>query len=193
MVSIQDKLKSMEILFDQEEYLVIDNGTGFIKAGFSGQDLPRIVLPTVVGSKKREVDENMLSPSGEDAEQYDYSFGNEAINNKASQVNVTPIERGIINDWESMERLWTHIFDQLSLEPKNVNVLMTDSPFASKGDRTQMAQIMFDKLQVKSLAVMNTAALSMYSSGRVSGLIAEVGEGISYTVPVFQGYALPHA
>jgi actin-related protein len=40
---------------------------------------------------------------------------------------------------------------------------------------------------------MNTAALSMYSSGRVSGLIAEVGEGISYTVPIFQGYALPHA
>lgn len=92
-----------------------------------------------------------------------------------------------------MEKLWTNIFDQLSLEPKNVNVLMTDSPFASKEDRTQMAQIMFDKLQVKSLAVMNTAALSMYSSGRVSGLIAEVGEGISYTVPVFQGYALPHA
>ena len=122
----------MEILFDQEEYLVIDNGTGFIKAGFSGQDLPRLVMPTVVGSKKREIDENMLSPGGEDADQYDYSFGNDAINNKASQVNVQPITRGIINDWESMERLWTHIFDQLSLDPKNVNVLMTDSPFASK-------------------------------------------------------------
>jgi len=26
----------MEIAFDQEEYLVIDNGTGFVKAGFSG-------------------------------------------------------------------------------------------------------------------------------------------------------------
>ena len=52
---------------------------------------------------------------------------------------------------------------------------------------------MFETLGVKSLAIMNTAALSMYSSGRVSGLIAEVGEGISYTVPVFQGYALPHA
>ena len=52
---------------------------------------------------------------------------------------------------------------------------------------------MFETLGVKSLAIMNTAVLSMYSSGRVSGLVAEVGEGISYTVPVFQGYALPHA
>lgn len=40
---------------------------------------------------------------------------------------------------------------------------------------------------------MNTAALSMYSTGKVSGLIAESGEALSYTVPIFEGYALPHA
>ena len=56
-----------------------------------------------------------------------------------------------------------------------------------------MAEIMFEHFKVKSLAVMNTAALSMYSTGKVSGLIVECGEGISYTVPVFEGYALPHA
>lgn len=92
-----------------------------------------------------------------------------------------------------MHQMWTHIFDELNLEYKNVNVLLTDSPFSTKRSRTQITQFMFETLGVKSLAIMNTAALSMYSSGRVSGLIAEVGEGISYTVPVFQGYALPHA
>ena len=56
-----------------------------------------------------------------------------------------------------------------------------------------MAEIMFETFKVKSLAIMNTAALSMYSTGKVSGLVAEVGEGISYTVPIFEGYALPHA
>jgi actin-related protein len=56
-----------------------------------------------------------------------------------------------------------------------------------------MAEIMFEHFKVKSLAVMNTAALSMYSTGKVSGLIVECGEGTSYTVPVFEGYALPHA
>ena len=56
-----------------------------------------------------------------------------------------------------------------------------------------MAEYMFEQLKVKSLAIMNTAALSMYSTGKVSGLIAESGEGISYTVPIFEGYALPHA
>jgi actin-related protein len=57
----------------------------------------------------------------------------------------------------------------------------------------KMAEIMFENFKVKSLAIMNTAALSMYSTGKVSGLVAEVGEGISYTVPIFEGYALPHA
>lgn len=39
----------MEIFFDKEEFVVIDNGTGCVKAGFSGQDLPRLIIPTVVG------------------------------------------------------------------------------------------------------------------------------------------------
>ena len=56
-----------------------------------------------------------------------------------------------------------------------------------------MAEIFFEHFKVKSLAVINTAALSMYSTGKVSGLIAESGEGITYTVPIFEGYALPHA
>jgi len=56
-----------------------------------------------------------------------------------------------------------------------------------------MAEILFEHFKVKSLAVMNTAALSMYSTGKVSGLIVESGEGLSYTFPIFEGYALPHA
>lgn len=56
-----------------------------------------------------------------------------------------------------------------------------------------MAEILFEHFKVKSLAIMNTAALSMYSTGKVSGLIVESGEGLSYTVPIFEGYALPHA
>ena len=99
----------------------------------------------------------------------------------------------MIDDWENMRLIWEHIFSELNLETKNVNVLLTDSPFNPKANRQQMAEYMFEQLKVKSLAIMNTAALSMYSTGKVSGLIAECGEGISYTVPIFEGYALPHA
>ena len=94
---------------------------------------------------------------------------------------------------DNMQYMWGHIFDELNLESKNVNVLLTDSPFNPKENRQKLAEIMFEEFKVKSLAIMNTAALSMYSTGKVSGLVVESGEGISYTVPVFEGYALPHA
>lgn len=122
-----------------------------------------------------------------------YSFGNAALANKKTHTLFEPIKRGIIQDWDNMELMWGHIFDELNLETKNVNVLMTDSPFNPKENRQKIAEIFFEHFKVKSLAIMNTAALSMYSTGRVSGLVAESGEGISYTVPVFEGYALPHA
>lgn len=92
-----------------------------------------------------------------------------------------------------MEKIWGHIFSELGVETRNINLLMTDSPFAEKSDKQKMADIMFDKFRVNSFQICNTAALSMYSTGRVSGLVVESGESLTYTVPVFEGYALPHA
>ena len=56
-----------------------------------------------------------------------------------------------------------------------------------------MARIMFEVFRVESLAIINTAVLSLFSTGKTSGLVVELGEGVSYTVPIFEGYALPHA
>lgn len=52
---------------------------------------------------------------------------------------------------------------------------------------------MFEKFKVESLSIMNTSVLSLFSTGKTSGIVVECGEGVSYTVPVFEGYALPHA
>ena len=70
---------------------------------------------------------------------------------------------------------------------------MTDSPLNQKENKQEMARIMFENFRVESLAILNTSVLSLFSTGKTSGLVVEVGEGVSYTVPIFEGYALPHA
>lgn len=147
-MSIEEKLRGMEVRFDTEEYVVIDNGTGFIKAGFSGQDLPRITIPTVVGEHTEEADSSL--PPDQQVEKKTYKYGNAAYQDKDDHTLFEPIERGRITDWDMMEKIWEHIFSELNLDPKNVNLLMTDSPFAEKPDRQKMAEIIFDKFRVKS-------------------------------------------
>ena len=90
--------------------------------------------------------------------------------------------------------MWEYIFEkELNLDPKNINILLTDSPLNLKENKQQLAEIMFEKFRVESLSIINTAVLSLFSTGKTSGIVVESGEGVSYTVPVFEGYALPHA
>ena len=82
MTAIQERLKKMETFFDQQEFVVIDHGTGFIKAGFSGEDLPRCVIPTVVGTHQIPIDPSQIvgGPAGESNQhKIDYAYGNAAF------------------------------------------------------------------------------------------------------------------
>lgn len=53
MSAIKQRLDKMETYFDFNEVVVIDNGTGFIKAGFAGEDLPRVSIPVILSSTGR--------------------------------------------------------------------------------------------------------------------------------------------
>ena len=70
---------------------------------------------------------------------------------------------------------------------------MRDPKANRKANRERMLQVMFETFGTPAVYVGITEVLSLYASGRTTGCVVDAGEGATHTVPIYEGYALPHA
>ncbi|CAE7292782.1 unnamed protein product [Symbiodinium sp. CCMP2592] len=98
-------------------------------------------------------------------DQKDSYVGDEAQSKRGVLTLKYPIEHGIVTNWDDMEKIWHHTFyNELRVAP-----------------------------EVPAMYVAIQAVLSLYASGRTTGIVMDSGDGVSHTVPIYEGYALPHA
>ncbi|MEJ1269868.1 actin-like protein 9 [Cricetulus griseus] len=166
--------------------VVIDMGTGTCKVGFAGHSQPTYTVATILGCQPKK----QTTKGRSELE----TFIGEAARCRPELRLVKPIRHGIVVDWEAAELIWRHILEHdLRVATRDHPLLFSDPPFSPATNREKLVEVAFESLHSPAVYVASQSVLSVYAHGRVNGLVVDSGHGVSYTVPVVQGYNLPHA
>ena len=173
-------------MVDSQIHCVIDNGSGYMKAGFSGEEAPKVMFPTMVGKTKVEGiyvgDEKKEGIIGSEAEK------------KFGILDISyPIQGGTIVNWDEMERIWANTFyGELKISPEEHNLLLSESPFITRKDREKMLEMMFETFNCASTYLVAQSVLAAYSVGKSTGISIDCGHTSLNFAPIYEGFLQRH-
>lgn len=169
--------------------IVCDNGTGFVKCGYAGDNFPAYTFPSMVGRPiLRAV--NRIG----DIEVKDLMVGDEASKLRSMLEVAYPMENGIVLNWDDMCHVWDYTFgpQKMNIDPTECKVLLTEPPMNPLKNREKMIEVMFEKYQFDSAYIAIQAVLTLYAQGLLTGIVVDSGDGVTHICPVYEGFALPH-
>eukprot|EP01083_Nonionella_stella_P004342 12551_1 len=162
--------------YEVSNSIVIDNGSFAIKAGFGGVNAPKAVFQNALCLKKM-VDKQQKTCFVDKDTETEY-----------------PVQNGIITSWNLMEKIWNQKFhNELRISPQDTSILMTECPLNPMANREKSTQILFEIFNFRAIYLAIDAVMALYQSGRTSGQVVDCGYQRTHLVPVWEGYALPHA
>jgi actin-related protein 2 len=169
--------------------LVCDNGTGFVKCGYSGENFPRHVFPSMLGRPILRAEES----AGSGLVLQDVMFGDEAAAVRQHLDCTYPVENGIIKNWDDMEKLWSYTFyDKMKVNPAEMKVLLTEPPLNPKSNRQKLCEVMFEKYAFEGTSIAIQAMLTLTAQGLLTGVVVDTGDGVTHCVPVYDGFVPRH-
>ncbi|EGG21389.1 actin-like protein [Cavenderia fasciculata] len=178
--------------------VVIDNGTGYTKMGYAGNDDPSFIIPSTIATHESKGKQTAASMK-KGVEDLDFFIGDEAkANEKTYDIN-NPIRHGQIQNWTHMEQYWEHcIFKYLRCEPEDHYFLLTEPPLNAPENREFTAEIMFETFNVPGLYIAVQAVLALAASWTsknvtertLTGTVVDSGDGVTHIIPVSEGYVI---
>ncbi|XP_020579051.1 actin-related protein 4 [Phalaenopsis equestris] len=195
---------------DEVSAIVIDLGSHTCKAGYAGEDAPKAVFPSVVGSIEQleavngaKLDKGLESISdpkgglkGFDSEKSKTKrklyVGSQALGFRRDYMEViSPFKDGVVTDWDIVDNIWAHAFkERLLIDPKEHPMLIAEPTSNSLQQRERTAELMFENYKVPALFVAKNAVLTSFASGRATSLVVDSGGGSTTVAPVQDGYVL---
>jgi len=173
---------------DNESVLsvVLDIGSHTTRAGFAGDDAPRALFPSVIGRPK--------TFAGMVVGHRDSYVGDEAQAYRGNLKMTSPVKNGIVQNWDDYEKLLHHTFyNELRIAPEERSVLFSVPVFNPTANEQKISQIMFETFSVPACAGVLSPVLSLYASGRGTGVVVDIGEGMTQIVPLWESAIIDEA
>ncbi|KXS15130.1 actin2 [Gonapodya prolifera JEL478] len=174
--------------------VVIDNGTGYTKLGYAGNNDPQYIIPTAIAVKPSQ---NVATKRGID--DLDFYIGDDAFANAKSYDLQYPVKHGQVDNWDLMEKFHQAcIFEYMRCEPEDHYFLMTEPPLNAPENREYTAEIMFESFGIKGLYIAVQAVLALAASWAdknvkeqtLTGTVIDAGDGVTHVIPVAEGFVV---
>ena len=172
-----------------EPVVVFDNGSGYLKAGLSDEEIPSITMPALIGRPMLRFKEKL-----DDIELKEIMIGDEVIPVRPLLELTYPMKEGIIVNEEDMGILWDYCIRQKLNVKGDLNdrkILLTEAPFNPTENKLRMAKIVFEKLGFGYFNIETQAKLTLYCEGKQTGIILDSGDGVTHCIPIFEDFILP--
>ncbi|KAJ1928245.1 NuA4 histone acetyltransferase subunit [Tieghemiomyces parasiticus] len=201
---------------DEVSALVLDIGGTWTRAGYAGEDIPKVVVPSWVGTT--DVGDDTISksirstgdmsvanpdvemgdataeakPTEESAAAQKYYIGDTETSTWRPNMGLkSPLEDGLVTDWDIYENLWNYCFQKrLRVSPSENPLFVTETAWNTPALREKLVELAFEKFDVPAFYVSKDPVLTSFAAGRSTSLVLDCGGTTTSATAVFDGYAL---
>ena len=170
--------------------IIIDLGSSSIKLGFNNEENPKFELPSYIGETYEQIVDGKIIKN--ENKKYISSSCDELINNLKLYY---PIRHGYFTNPDDITTIFDYLFKKLGLNTtqdiSTNNILITEPLFGYIKNKKNVAEILFEKMNVPSIFFAPQPFLSFLGTGKTTGTVLESGDMMTQTCVIIDGYPIP--
>ncbi|EGG06861.1 uncharacterized protein MELLADRAFT_48318 [Melampsora larici-populina 98AG31] len=185
---------------DEVSAVVLDMGSSTTRAGYAGEDTPKVVIPTSYGFRAGSAEGE---PVQRDPKYFFGDFGPTVW--RAGMEVLNPMKDSIVEDWNVAEKLMYFVLDRemrlslpgAELEPDERRGILTEHPLLvteaswnSKENRERMIELAFEEFDTPAYYSVDRSVMCAFAAGKGSALVVDIGEELTTVTPVCDGFVL---
>ena len=174
--------------------IIIDIGSGIIKAGISGQEIPKLIFPNYIGEPKYS--KVLRSFSKDNQEMQEQYIGKDCLKFLGILKLRYPVKNGIFENEQDILTVFKYIYQNLEINNEEIRehpILITEPLLNPYINREKIASALFENLSAPAIFFASQPILSLFSTSNTSGVILESGEGVTQSCVVYEGYSIPNS